>query len=91
MSSASQTLQRAIARANDEQLMSLARGLLAPRHLQTALTDKYASHVVEALLEHSAREPAALTRWVGRGWCKRVRHAAESNARNGGGADLRTR
>lgn len=47
---ANHTLQRAIARGRDDQLVALANALLSPRNALAALTDKYASHVVEALV-----------------------------------------
>jgi hypothetical protein len=47
---ASQTLQRAIASADTAHLVTLATPLFGARHAMAALTDKYASHVVEALL-----------------------------------------
>lgn len=47
---ASQTLQRAITAAADAHLVALATPLLASRHALTALTDKYGSHVIEALV-----------------------------------------
>ena len=47
---ASPTLQRVIAVAPDASLVALATPLLSARHVLTALTDKYGSHVIEALL-----------------------------------------
>ena len=47
---ASSTMQRAIKAASDSSLIALATPLLSARHVISALTDKYGSHVIEALL-----------------------------------------